>query len=1075
LLRLQQLIPTLIAVGDSSAHPRDVLNNESFREAITLLESKEIPLTTIADDISGANWMLAAAACAALCSRPDREQLARTVTAGLQHLRTWPLYYALEYFTSIESRPPTGAMFVPCPEWWSDNPLIPGFFAEHFNMRTRLGDPETFGGALARANRVELANADTFLRKVDHPTARKLLYELAEFRRMAIDWGFLAAFGRFLERGAAQPLIVEHDAVTEHLAQAEACVVETPPKSLLVVGEPRSGKSAFLSLLAQRLLARGWLIFEASAAQVMSGQVYIGELEERVRRLTIELAAEKRVLWHVPDFLAMATSGSHRGQSATILDQVWPAIASGRVVVFSEITPAAWTGLLQQRPGLRTALELIRLRQLTDAETDRLARQVADAIAYRTGVDIAPDVLDASAHLARHYLGTGQMPGAVLDLLKLSADRAATHDRSRVERDDVLAMMAQLTGMPQQVLDDRERVDLAVVRAFFTDRVIGQAEAIDAVVDRIAMLKAGLTDPHKPIGVFLFAGPTGTGKTELAKTLAEFLFGSPDRLIRLDMSEFQNVDSLRKIVGDAAYPQDTDSLAHRVRKQPFSVVLLDEFEKAHSNAWDLFLQVFDDGRLTDAQGHTTDFRHCIIILTSNVGSTIKVDAGPGFVARTEALSSEQVMKAIRQSFRPELINRLDRIIVFRALTREHMRSIVVKELARVLERRGLRDREWAVEWEASALDFLLDKGFSPAMGARPLKRAIDRHLLAPLAATLVEHRYPQGDQFLFVRSDGRALQVEFVDPDAAVEETAPLETDAVAPGVSIARMMLHPTGVAAERTALMAELERVEASLGDDRWTAIVNELASRMQRADFWNAPDRQAILSRFEVMDRVKLAAETAHGLARRLDRSAGASGRYSKDLIARLASQLFVVRHGIDDVVTNAPVEVVLAVQLVLDRQTDAAMGAQWCERLLQMYRKWAARRGMHISEVSGAAGSRSLLVISGFGAARLLEAEAGLHVLDYEEDDESGRAVARVTVRTTPMHLPESDAERYAVLTAELDRGPQSSTVIRRYRLDSSPVIRDLRQGWRTGRVELVFDGHFDVMGELWPETKEETST
>jgi hypothetical protein len=153
----------------------------------------------------------------------------------------------------------------------------------------------------------------------------------------------------------------------------------------------------------------------------------------------------------------------------------------------------------------------------------------------------------------------------------------------------------------------------------------------------------------------------------------------------------------------------------------------------------------------------------------------------------------------------------------------------------------------------------------------------------------------------------------------------------------------------------------------------------------------------------------------------------------------------------------------------------MGGQWCERLLQMYRAWAAHRGMRISEVSGPAGSRSLLVISGFGAARLLEAEAGLHVLDYEDEDASGRAVARVTVRTTPMHLPESDAERYAVLTAELDKGAPSSTVVRRYRLDSSPVIRDLRQGWRTGRVELVFDGHFDVMGELWPETKEETST
>ncbi len=568
-------------------------------------------------------------------------------------------------------------------------------------------------------------------------------------------------------------------------------------------------------------------------------------------------------------------------------------------------------------------------------------------------------------HLARHYLGTGQMPGTALDLLKLTAQRVAAHEGKSMQREDLLATLSQLTGMPKLVLDDRERVELASIRRFFAARVIGQDEAVDVVVDRIAMLKAGLTDPARPIAVFLFAGPTGTGKTELAKTLAEFLFGSPDRLIRLDMSEFQTVESTRKILGDTDQQTEGQALTHRVRKQPFSVVLLDEFEKAHPNTWDLFLQVFDDGRLTDAIGQTVDFRHCIIVLTSNVGATIQEQAGPGFASAAGSFSQEQVMKAIRQSFRPEFVNRLDAIIVFRPLTRELMRGILSKELARVLERRGLRHREWAVEWESSALEFLLDKGFSPTMGARPLKRAIDRYLLAPLAATLVEHRFPEGDQFLFVRSDRRAIQVEFVDPDAPAEPAPRLDSEpAVESRLTMARMILQATGAPEERAALVSELERIEARLADGEWVSLETSLVDDMRQPDFWNRPGRFGVLSRYALIDRVKAAVGTARGLETRLSRSAGRGGRYSRDLVSRLASQLHVIRHGTDDVLADSPVEVVLAVQPVLDAAPDPAASARWCERVLEMYRRWALRRHMQWDDMPGTSTSPALVVISGF---------------------------------------------------------------------------------------------------------------
>ena len=175
--------------------------------------------------------------------------------------------------------------------------------------------------------------------------------------------------------------------------------------------------------------------------------------------------------------------------------------------------------------------------------------------------------------------------------------------------------------------------------------------------------------------------------------------------------------------------------------------------------------MFDDARLTDAAGQEADFRHCIIILTTNLGATSHRSADLGFLPGTSTFSSDQVLRAVSQTFRPEFQNRLDKVIVFQPLDRELMRGILKKELSRVLERRGFKDREWAVEWEASALEFLLEKGFSPEMGARPLKRAIDQYVIAPLAATIVERRFPEGDQFVFVRSDGKAIQAEFVDPD----------------------------------------------------------------------------------------------------------------------------------------------------------------------------------------------------------------------------------------------------------------------------------------------------------------------
>ena len=280
--------------------------------------------------------------------------------------------------------------------------------------------------------------------------------------------------------------------------------------------------------------------------------------------------------------------------------------------------------------------------------------------------------------------------------------------------------------------------------------MLGQPEAVDCLVERVAMIKAGLTDPTRPQGVFLFVGPTGTGKTEIAKTLAEFLFGSPDRMVRLDMSEFQTPESLERLLGDAAR-DERGAPSSTVRKQPFSVVLLDEFEKAHPNVWDVFLQVFDDGRLTDRRGNTADFRHCVIIMTSNLGATLPTARAARLRARAGAFAAgdgrargrPRLPPGVPQPHRPR--RRLPP-----ARARRDARPLR-KELNDVLTRRGLRTRRGRSSGTSRPSSSCSRRALRADLGARPLKRAVERYLLSPLAMTIVNHQFPEGDQFLFVR------------------------------------------------------------------------------------------------------------------------------------------------------------------------------------------------------------------------------------------------------------------------------------------------------------------------------------
>jgi ATP-dependent Clp protease ATP-binding subunit ClpC len=325
--------------------------------------------------------------------------------------------------------------------------------------------------------------------------------------------------------------------------------------------------------------------------------------------------------------------------------------------------------------------------------------------------------------------------------------------------------VSRRTGIPVSQLTQEERERRLGLEAQIHERVVGQDEAVDAVARAVRRARAGLGDPNRPVGSFLFLGPTGVGKTELARALAETLFGDEDAMVRLDMSEFQERHSVSRLVGaPTGYVgyEDAGQLTETVRRRPYSVLLLDEIEKAHADVFNILLQLLDDGRLTDGQGRTVDFRHTVVIMTSNLGA----DRIQAHARRKESFEDlkDELMDILRQSFRPELLNRIDEIIVFRSLDRDQLMQITPL----LLDRGARRMRAQGVELKVSdeAVQYLANAGFDPQYGARPLRRAIQRLFEDELSARLLAGEIEPGQLVRVDLRDGR-LNVETV-PEAEV-------------------------------------------------------------------------------------------------------------------------------------------------------------------------------------------------------------------------------------------------------------------------------------------------------------------
>jgi ATP-dependent Clp protease ATP-binding subunit ClpC len=1017
----------------------------SFRRHVERLSRSDVPFKEVAQLAQSANAGVAALGLSAIARRDDvPEKWTDDAIRSLTSSDWWVQAFVYRALVERAEKPVIGPVLAKLSDETDTDSLAR--FIQQRRERGEEVDVDTFRGTVPPGL---VEPIEQFINRYETYLGDDFRGHYEEWRRTAVDLEFLTHIGRILERPYDDPpayVAGRRDELVEVIVDA---LEQQPRRSVLLVGEHGVGKTALLRAALERLPPQ-LVPFEATAAEVNAGAMYVGELEGRIRELAARLAGHP-VVWILPGFSEALYAGQHSRSPTGMLDAMLPHIERREMTVVGEIDPPGYEKLIAERPRVAGAFEVIRVRPLDEQSTVAAAEQLL-------GDRAAPETLHEAFELAQQFLPGLAPPGNLLKLAQATAADVEEEGRHEIETSDVLATLAASSGLPLAMLDPNAPLDLNEVRAFFESRVLAQPEAVSAIVERIAMIKAALNDPTRPLGVYLFIGPTGTGKTEIAKALAEFLFGAQRRLVRLDMSEYQTPDALERLLQDPSVESHGTVLLSSVRKDPFSVILLDEFEKAAAPIWDLFLQVFDDGRLTDQQGRTADFRRSIIILTSNVGSALAHRPGLGFKAEHGRFRTELIEEELKRTFRPEFLNRIDQVVVFRPFERAQMRALLEKELADALGRRGLRTRPWAVELDESAIEFLIEQGFSPSLGARPLKRAIERYLLSAIARPIVEQAVPEGDQFLLVSAGAGGLDVKFVDPDAP--EEAERDADAETPAALDLRSLAlreHADDRAAR--FLLDELARIRSTV-EGELRARKDAALAAMQDPAFWDDEGRYAVLAEAEYLDRLEAAYATAAKLGERLARHATRARNGTGELAGLLALRLHVLDAAVAGLDEEPSGDVFLRIRPAA--ADDAEAGARWVGTLAEMYAAWARRRGMRLARLEP---SEHLYAVSGLGAGTLLAREAGLHVLEVpeegREDGRTERVHALVQVAASPPGPAEEHEPPAVRARTLLRRAPRGESVVRRYRAEPTPLVRDAVRGYRTGRFERVLAGDFDL--------------
>ncbi len=749
---------------------------------------------------------------------------------------------------------------------------------------------------------------------------------------VAQDWSGLAP-AEADERG-----IVETFGRSTKVTELRDLLESHRPAAVVLVGPPRVGKTALVKHVAHLHVGQEGRaphpIWFADPPRMVSTDGMTMDWRQQCQEIVAELQEIDGILY-MGRLIEALDAGKYVGSDYNLAQFLKPVLADHGLRTVAEATAQEWNEIERRDIGFARAFTVIRLEDPPENEGLAIVRRAIERLGRREGVVVTSSGVERAWTLQQRFAQDGSTVGRTIDFVRRAMRTAANALRDMVDEASLVDEFCRASGLPPILLHDDRQLDVERVVATLSARVMGQAEAVRRVADVVGITKAGLSSPDKPLGSFLFVGPTGVGKTELAKALAAYLFGDESRLVRIDMSEYGHADAYARLIGEG---RDEGDLTGPVRRQPFSVVLLDEIEKAHPGVFDLLLQVLGEARLTDVNGRTTGFRNTIVIMTSNLGvDSLRPAIGFGDAAGNGEYAAHFRREAER-FFRPEFLARIDQFIPFNALSEDVVEQIAVRELAKLSERVGLRAQDVELSLDERVAAWVAARGWDPRYGARPLKRVVEREVVGELSRRLATTRE--------LVKGGASRRVEVTVPRGSVRKVGLAWDVRIVSGqgsnVSARNELLDQIE---QITSLRRRLQRYlrTAVFGDLEWRVENFDLSSQAQQ--FWEDPSASTLATDAERARRVVVPArEITQELAALEDLAAeayhGRTFALSDDLMDRLEELTARTGAVIMEMLRGAyhdPDRSVLALT------AQGAAAQEFRAKLVQWYRKRAKAHG------------------------------------------------------------------------------------------------------------------------------------